>query len=100
MNIVMTLKRPEDTYIQFRIHPDFKREVEITAYARNLTVSSLIKSLLRKAVREERNEYPQLFADVVDKKSNVKPTHSNTRKMERNSERPSVDEKKRKTNQL
>lgn len=61
MNIVMTLSRSKDTYIQVRIRDDLKEDVQTTAAARGLTMSALIHSLLTQAVREEKEAYPDAF---------------------------------------
>lgn len=73
MNVVMT--RGEDkskkTYIQFRCTDKFKEEVELTAEARGLSVSALIYSLLSKAVRQEKDQYPHIFLTAVKPISGV-----------------------------
>jgi predicted DNA binding CopG/RHH family protein len=67
MNIVMTLDKAKDTYIQIRIRDDLKEDIQITAKARGLTMSALIHSLLTQAVRQEKEQYPEAF-EVKPKK--------------------------------
>lgn len=47
--------------INVRTTEDIKRDIEITARLRGLTVSSLINSLAVKAIREEKAVEPQAF---------------------------------------
>lgn len=61
MNVVMTVSKAKETYIQVRIHEDLKGDVRITANARGLSISGLIHSLLTQAVRDEKTQYPHLF---------------------------------------
>ena len=87
MNVVMTATSSKETYIQFRVKEDFKEEVQITAQARGLTVSSLINLLLKQAVRQEKEQYPHLFdtepkhkAPVVAHIGRGKPTKEEIRR--------------------
>jgi uncharacterized protein (DUF1778 family) len=58
---IVALNRTKDDQINFRISPEIKRDLRITAEARGLSVSSLIHSLIVQAIREERATYPHLF---------------------------------------
>ena len=59
INNVMT--RPKSTYIQFRVSDDVKRELQIVAELRGLSMSGLIHSFIVKAIREEKEADPQAF---------------------------------------
>jgi hypothetical protein len=58
---VVTSSKAKGDWLQIRIDPDLKEDVRITAEARGLSVSALVHSMLKQAVRDERNEYPHLF---------------------------------------
>lgn len=47
--------------INVRTTAEIKRDIEITAKLRGMTVSSLINSLAVKAIREEKNVEPEAF---------------------------------------
>lgn len=51
-----------ETRINVRTKPDIKRDLEITARLRGLSVSALVNSLVVKAIREEKNIEPEMFA--------------------------------------
>jgi|GEM_PF-6094514 len=59
-NAVTTPKKKED-WLQIRITPELKAEAKIVADSRELTVSALVSTLLKKAINEEKSLYPHLF---------------------------------------
>lgn len=61
MNNVMTQSKAKDDWLQIRIDPELKVDVKITADARGLSVSALVHSMLKQAVRDEKQQYPHLF---------------------------------------
>jgi hypothetical protein len=53
---------PKEVRINVRTSEQIKRDLEITAELRGITVSSLVNSLVVKAIREEKEREPQAFA--------------------------------------
>lgn len=63
----MNSDRPEDSkasQLQIRIREDLKEDLRATAEFKGLTVSSLIHSLIVKAVRDAKKENPEAFGLV------------------------------------
>jgi len=53
------------TSINLRISPEFRADIERLADHHGLTMSSYAHSLLVKAVRNEKERYPEVFGSVV-----------------------------------
>lgn len=54
----------KEVRINVRTTEEIKRALEITAGLRGLTVSSLVNSLVMKAIREEKSFAPEAFKNV------------------------------------
>lgn len=61
---------PKEIRINVRTSEQIKRDLEITAELRGITVSSLVNSLVVKAIREEKEREPAAFAP---KAGNIRP---------------------------
>lgn len=58
----MAKHKLEEVRINVRTRPDIKRDLEITARSRGITVSSLINLLVVREIREEKAKEPAAFA--------------------------------------
>lgn len=59
INNVMTARK--DTYLQLRVRDDIKADLQILAELRGLTMSGFIHSMIVRAIREEKELYPDSF---------------------------------------
>lgn len=60
----MAKHKLEEVRINVRTQPDIKRDLEITARLRGITVSSLVNLLVVREIREEKAKEPAAFAAV------------------------------------
>lgn len=67
------LQMASEIRINVRTTPDIKRDIEIAARLRGLTVSSLVNSLAVKAIREEKDREPKAFETAEASKSKLRP---------------------------
>lgn len=67
---------PKSTSINLRITPQFRKELQQLADYRGLTLSSLAHSLLIRAMRQEKANEPDAFAESERKVYGIKPAPS------------------------
>lgn len=74
MDVVMTVGKAKDSFLQIRIREDVKRDLGLLSESRGLSMSSLINSLIVRAIREEKAQAPETFRELAPIAAHISPS--------------------------